>query len=177
MASAVTVNILNIWISPGHDFKGRFGMGRLDHGVVEVPSVDCHAGRGLVGDRYYDYKPDYKGQLTLFSEDVMEQLQDEFNIPELFPSRFRRNALVGGIDLNALIGKRFTLGEIELTGSEECTPCFWMDEAIAPGAFAWLKGRGGLRCRITRSGTLSAGRQELRVLGEVPPEPVKPAKP
>jgi MOSC domain-containing protein YiiM len=39
----------------------------------------------------------------------------------------------------------------------ECKPCYWMDEAIAPGAEALLQGRGGLRARILTSGTLRVG--------------------
>jgi hypothetical protein len=31
-----------------------------------------------------------------------------------------------------------------------------MDEAIGPGAHDWLKGRGGLRCRILSDGWLKA---------------------
>ncbi|KAF0093933.1 MAG: MOSC domain-containing protein [Puniceicoccaceae bacterium 5H] len=149
--------IEHIWISPGHDFKGRHGKGRLQHGVVPVDAVECHAGRGLAGDRYYDYKPDFKGQLTLFDGAVADALQRAFALETLDPAAFRRNVIVRGLDLNALIGRRFCLGEVVLEGSEECAPCYWMDEAIAPGAFAWLKGRGGLRCRIRQSGWLRRG--------------------
>jgi MOSC domain-containing protein YiiM len=53
--------------------------------------------------------------------------------------------LVSGIDLNGLIGKAFAVGGVEFSGSEECAPCYWMEEAIGPGAHEWLKGRGGLR--------------------------------
>ncbi|MDP0501509.1 MAG: MOSC domain-containing protein [Verrucomicrobiota bacterium JB022] len=151
--------IERIWISPGHDFKGRHGKGRLDHGVVEVDAVECHAGKGLVGDRYYDHKPDFKGQLTLIDGAVIDALQCAFALPEIDPAAFRRNVLVRGLDLNALIGSRFFLGEVELEGSEECAPCYWMDEAITTGAFQWLKGRGGLRCRIRQSGWLRVGEQ------------------
>ena len=36
-------------------------------------------------------------------------------------------------------------------------PCYWMDEACAPGVENFLKGRGGLRCRILRGGVLEKG--------------------
>ena len=83
------------------------------------------------------------------------------------PSRFRRNVLLEGIDLNSLIGMRFKLGGIEFSGSEECRPCFWMNEAIAPGAHDWLKGHGGLRCRIHSSGNLKSGESKLTILGPI----------
>jgi MOSC domain-containing protein YiiM len=63
--------------------------------------------------------------------------------------------LTSGVDLNTLIGQRFTVQGIDFEGAEECRPCYWMDEAIAPGAEAFLKGHGGLRARILSNGVLS----------------------
>ena len=34
--------------------------------MIEVPVVECVAGRGIRGDRYFDFKNDYKGQITFF---------------------------------------------------------------------------------------------------------------
>ena len=42
--------------------------------MVEVPVIECVAGRGICGDRYFDFKDDYKGQITFFSRDVFEEL-------------------------------------------------------------------------------------------------------
>ena len=36
-----------IWISPGHDFRGHHGGARGDHGSESVPVVECVAGMGL----------------------------------------------------------------------------------------------------------------------------------
>jgi hypothetical protein len=58
-------SIEQIWISPGHDFRGRHGQEREDHGVLAVESVECVPGMGLRGDRYFGYKPNFKGQVTL----------------------------------------------------------------------------------------------------------------
>lgn len=162
-----SVDICHIWLSVGHDFKGRFGQDRLDHGIREVSRIECHAGRGLVGDRYYDHKPDFKGQLTLIDTAVLEALANALHLPPVDGSLLRRNIQVTGINLNTLIGKRFRLDDIELSGSEECAPCAWMDQAVAPGAHTWLKGRGGLRCRILNNGTLAQGPAVLEILSEV----------
>lgn len=159
------VEIMAIWLSPGHDFRGRHGLGRLAHDVESVAEADCVAGRGIVGDRYFDYKEDYKGQVTLFDWAVAEGLQKALNLPELDAAAFRRNVLVRGLDLNSLIDREFRLGDVALRGSGECSPCYWMDEAVAPGAFEWLKGRGGLRCRITGSGMLRVGKLRCVVDG------------
>ncbi|MEN8792302.1 MAG: molybdenum cofactor biosysynthesis protein, partial [Lentimonas sp.] len=61
-----------IYISSGHDFVGRHGKGRLDHGIESVDSIECLAGRGIVGDRYLDHKEDFKGQITFFDWAVYE---------------------------------------------------------------------------------------------------------
>jgi MOSC domain-containing protein YiiM len=70
----------------------------------------------------------------------------------------RRNVITQGIDLNSLIGKRFTMQDVEFEGICECKPCSWMDYAIAPGAEAALQGRGGLRAKILTDGRLRAGK-------------------
>ncbi len=162
----IPVTIEQMWISPGHDFKGRHGLGRLDHGVLPRESIECVAGSGILGDRYFGHKPDFKGQVTLISAAVIAELEAALNLTDVDRSAFRRNVLISGVDLNELVGRRFRLGEVVLTGSEECAPCYWMDEAIAPGAFEWLKGRGGLRCRIVESGVLCVGKFDLEVFGE-----------
>ena len=143
-----------IYISPGHDFKGRHGKGRLDHGIHAVDEVECVEGRGLVGDRYFDHEPDYKAQITFFDQAVVEAIKDEFDITSLEPQQFRRNVITSSVDLNTLIGERFTIQGIEFEGAEECSPCYWMDEAVKEGVFKALKGRGGLRARIRSSGIL-----------------------
>ena len=146
------MTIRHIYISPGHNFKGRHEQDPLDTPAVEVDVVECVAGRGLVGDRYFDHKPDFKGQLTLFSWEVYREACAEFGV-DLPPSVFRRNIIVEGADLNALIGKEFELQGVTLSGSEEAAPCYWMDRAFAEGAHEWLKGRGGLRARILTDGS------------------------
>lgn len=149
------MQIKAIYISTGHDFVGRHGKGRLDHGIQKVATVECVAGSGLVGDRYFDHKEDYKGQITFFDWAVYTRIRDDFDCPHLDPAWFRRNVLTAGIDLNTLIGQRFTLQGVQFEGSEECRPCYWMDEAVGPGVHEALKGFGGLRARILTSGTLS----------------------
>jgi len=157
---------MNIWISPGHDFVGRHGKGRLENGLEPRQSVSCVAGKGIEGDRYFDHKENYKGQVTFFSEDVAADLEQALDLPGLDRSAMRRNVLLKGIDLNTLVGKRFRLGDLILTGSEECSPCYWMNEAVGPGAHEWLKGNGGLRCRIETGGILPTGPAELEILPE-----------
>lgn len=151
---APPLTLHRIFISGGHRYFGRHGQQSLEHPIHEVTAVECVAGRGLRGDRFFDYKTDYKGQVTLFSAEVFDALCDALNRPGASPAPLRRNLLVSGGDLNALVGREFDLQGVRLFGAEECRPCYWMDEAFAPGAETWLKGRGGLRCRILTDGWL-----------------------
>lgn len=147
-----------IWISPGNDFRGRHGLGRMDHGIEGVAEIECVAGMGLRGDRYFGYKPDFKGQVTFFDAAVVDAVRERFGVPALSSSAFRRNLIVRGIDLAAWRGRKFRFQGIAFEASEECKPCYWMDEAVAPGAEEFLKTacRGGLRARILSDGVLVA---------------------
>ncbi|CAA6677233.1 MULTISPECIES: MOSC domain-containing protein [unclassified Lentimonas] len=150
----MNIEIKALYISSGHDFVGRHGKGRLDHGIKKVESVECLAGRGILNDRYLDHEEDFKGQITFFDWEVYDRIRTQCNLPDLDPALFRRNVLTTGVDLNTLIGLRFKVQGIEFEGVEECRPCYWMDEAIAPGAEDYLQGHGGLRARILNDGEL-----------------------
>ena len=148
------LEVEGIWISSGHDFRGRHGLGRENHEILACDEVECVAGRGLVGDRYFDFKEDFKGQVTFFSAEVFEELREKYG--EIDVTVLRRNVLIRGADLEGLIGKIFSVQGVVFEGSEECKPCYWMDEAVGEGAEDFLKGncRGGLRARILSGGSL-----------------------
>ena len=148
------LSLHHIFVSDGHSYFGRHGLGSAKFQIREVHEVECVTGRGLRGDRYFDHQENYKGQVTLFSQEVFNELCRAVNTPQAAPAAVRRNLLVSGADLNELIGRPFELQGVRLEGTEECRPCYWMDEAISPGAHDWLKGRGGLRCRILSDGWL-----------------------
>jgi len=150
------VTLRHIFISPGHNYFGHHEEAAGTAPAIGVPEVECVAGRGLVGDRFFDYKPDYKGQATFLSVETIAALREEFGLPEIDPSVFRRNLIVEGADLNALIGKDFEVQGVVFSGTQEAAPCYWMDQALCPGTEEALRGRGGLRARILRGGRLRA---------------------
>jgi MOSC domain-containing protein YiiM len=148
------VEICHIYISPGHNFVGHYGQEPDKFPAVEVPSVRCVAGRGLIGDRYFDHKEDYKGQITFISLEIFEQLCADLELQECLPSLPRRNVITRGVDLNELIGKEFEVQGVRFLGTQECAPCDWMERVIGPGAKQRLKGNGGLRAKILSDGEL-----------------------
>ncbi len=129
--------------------------------MIEVPLIKCIAGRGIQGDRYFDFKDDYKGQITFFSLEVFDELCGALQVQDCSPTSVRRNVITADVDLNQLIGQEFEIQGVRFHGTQECRPCYWMDRAVAPGAEEFLKGRGGLRARILTDG-------ELRSTAQVP---------
>ena len=148
------IRVGNLFVSPGHNFVGHHGGPPGGNPIIPVTAVECVAGRGLRGDRYFDRQENHKGQITFFSLDVFDALRREMNLPAAQPQATRRNAFVRGVDLNSLIGAQFEIQGVRFEGVEESKPCDWMNLAIATGARDWLKGRGGLRCRILTDGVL-----------------------
>lgn len=148
------LKVERIYLSAGHNYFGRHGLPAGTHALREVGTAECVAGRGLRGDRFFDHKENYKGQVTLFAAEVFAEMCRALGLNVASPAALRRNLVVSGGDLNALIGTQFHLQGVLLEAVEECRPCYWMDSALIPGAEAWLRNRGGLRCRILTDGWL-----------------------
>jgi len=122
--------------------------------MIEVPVIECVAGRGIRDDRYFDFKDDYKGQITFFSLEIFEELCVALNVHDCTPAAARRNVITRGVDLNELIGREFEVQGVFFCGTQESAPCYWMNGAFAPGAKEFLKGHGGLRAKILSDGRL-----------------------
>jgi MOSC domain-containing protein YiiM len=153
-----TATIHHLFSSKGHNFFGRHGQSSENHEMIEHETIQLLAGRGIVGDRFFDWKENYKGQITFIDLAVIDEIRIHAENPALPASAFRRNVVISGIDLLSLIGKTFEINGIRLQGTEECRPCYWMDEACnKPGTEEIMKGRGGLRCKILNDGSLNIG--------------------
>jgi MOSC domain-containing protein YiiM len=148
------VKIRHIFISPGHNFYGHNGRLPGQHPTLAVSEVECVAGKGLVGDRFFNYKANYKGQVTFLSNEVFAAMCAELKVSGKSPGESRRNIVVAEVDLNTLVGQEFTVQGVRFRGMAECSPCHWMDEAFAPGAEKFLQNRGGLRAQILTDGKL-----------------------
>jgi hypothetical protein len=121
--------------------------------LVPVESVNAIAGRGLEGDRYHDGRGTFSGpgrgyQLTLVAAEVLNEL----GLPW---EDARRNIATRGIDLNALVGRRFTVGAVECIGRRLAEPCAHLERVSRPGLLRPLVHRAGLRADILSGGTIS----------------------
>lgn len=156
--------ILTIHISARHNYFGHHGKQPGAAPMTTIPEARCVAGRGIEGDRFFDWKDDYKGQVTFFAQEVHEILCERLQVYGTQADVFRRNVITRGIDLNALIGRRFRLQGVLFEGSEEAKPCYWMNQAFAEGAERELAGRGGLRARVIEDGILRPGEAALEII-------------
>ena len=151
---AADIELLHFYISPGHNYVGHHGRLAGKHPIIEVSELHCVAGRGVKGDRFFDHQADFKGEITFFADEVYHSLCEQFDVWQKPPSVFRRNVITRRIDLNEWINVEFEISGVRFIGTEECRPCYWMDQAFCPGAEAALRGRGGLRARILSDGLL-----------------------
>jgi len=122
-----------------------------------VERVRADAGKGLVGNRYYFEDGAEPGRaLTLIAAEALEAMADEHGV-EITAAESRRNVLTRGIDLNALVGKRFRVGNVECLGVELCEPCKSLEGATRPGVIKGLTHRGGLNADIVTDGEIAVG--------------------
>jgi MOSC domain len=148
------VKVRRLYISPGHNLFGHHEKPPGKNPTIEVLEIECVAGRGICGDRFFDFKENYKGQITFFAQEVFDAMCAELKLSEKFPGLSRRNVIVEGADLNSLVGAEFEVQGVRFRGMAQCAPCYWMDKAFAPGAEHFLQNRGGLRAQILSSGKL-----------------------
>jgi len=69
----------------------------------------------------------------------------------------RRQVLTRGIDLNALVGREFTVGSVRCRGVELCEPCAHLQSVTQEGVLKGLVHRGGLRADVLNDGDVAGG--------------------
>jgi MOSC domain-containing protein YiiM len=120
-------------------------------------------GKGLEGDRYFGgkgtfspqpQKPDF--EITLVEKEKIEAFAVESGLP-FTASHARRNLVTEGVDLNALAGKEFLVGEVRIRGIRLCEPCSYLAKTTFPEALRGLVHKGGLRAQILTAGTIRVG--------------------
>ncbi|HET8600431.1 MAG TPA: MOSC domain-containing protein [Segeticoccus sp.] len=131
--------------------------------MYTVGEAQALTGRGLEGDRYAKKAgtftpkdPTRRGyDLTLVEAEVLDAL----SLPEgdLGYAQARRNLVTRGIDLNALVGRRFRVGEVECVGQRLCEPCAHLERLTVKGALRALIHRGGLRADVLSDGRITNG--------------------
>lgn len=120
-------------------------------------------GRGLEGDRYFDGtgtfsphppKPDF--EVTLIESEKIAAFATRSGLP-FTAAAARRNLVTTGADLNALVGRDFWVGEVQLRGLRLCEPCAYLAKITFPETLRGLVHQGGLRAQILSAGTIRTG--------------------
>ncbi len=114
-------------------------------------------GSGLEGDRHTTGEGTFPSgppgsALTLIEAEVCESFE-----PALTADEHRRNLVTSGIDLNALVGHEFTIGEVRCRGMRLCEPCTVVEGYASRPVLRALVHRGGLRADILSEGEIAVG--------------------
>lgn len=153
---------------PPAQLRGRVEViARAERATGEMRTTErawALAGRGLEGDRYAAKAGTFtpanetaRGyDLTLIEAEALDSL----SLPEggsLGYAEARRNIVTRGIDLNALVGRRFRVGGAECLGQRLCEPCAHLERLTTQGTLKGLIHRGGLRADVLSDGEVTTG--------------------
>jgi MOSC domain-containing protein YiiM len=121
------------------------------------------AGRGLDGDLYARSAGTFSPRdahragyaLTLIAAEVVQDLTARD--ARLDFTSTRRNILTRGIDVNALVGRDFRIGDVHCRGLRRAEPCSHLERLTGPGLLRPLIHRGGVRVDILTDGVIKTG--------------------
>ena len=125
--------------------------------IKEVNSIEVIANKGIVGDRHFHEFNDPYNQLSLIESENIDEYNVRFNLNISYID-FRRNIVTKGIQLNDLIGKKLSVGNVELEVIDLCRPCRHLTEMLDQrNVLKEFLRKGGLRCQILSSSKISVG--------------------
>tara|TARA_A100000164_G_scaffold215529_1_gene191020 strand:+ start:160 stop:597 length:438 start_codon:yes stop_codon:yes gene_type:complete len=125
--------------------------------VQDVNSIELVANKGIVGDRYFKDFSDPLSQLTLIESENIDYYNSKYN-SNIDYLDFRRNIITKGINLNDLVDKKILIGNAEIEVIDLCRPCrLLQDKLKKDNIIKEFLRRGGIRCRILRSGSVRVG--------------------
>jgi MOSC domain-containing protein YiiM len=132
---------------------------RPEHGgaMLQHQGVELVTARGIRDDVSARSKAGHGRQVTLLQEEHLSVVASLTGALEVRPEQLRRNVLVAGINLLALVKLRFRVGDALLEGSGHCAPCQKINDALGPGGFQAVRGHGGITARIVRGGVIHVG--------------------
>ena len=125
--------------------------------IKGVNSIEVLANKGIVGDRHFHDFNDPYNQLSLIESENIDEYNIRFGLNISYID-FRRNIVTKGIQLNDLIGKKLSVGNVELEVIDLCRPCRHLTEMLDQrNVLKEFLRKGGLRCQILSSSKISVG--------------------
>ena len=128
----------------------------------QVSSARLLAGRGLQGDRYalgggtWAQYPALEKQLTLIDAADVAAVAAEVGVP-LTPGDTRRNLVTAGVDLPALVGRWFAVGDALLFGMKRCPPCTHLERLTGARLIKAMVHRGGINAAVFSGAPVAEG--------------------
>lgn len=110
---------------------------------------------GLIGDHYSSRSG--KRAVTLIQAEHLAAVASLSGHKQVDPVLLRRNIVVRGINLIALKGRRFRIGNAVLEGMGPCDPCSRMEENLGQGGLNAMRGHGGLTASVVEPGIIRVG--------------------
>ena len=131
--------------------------------MIRKPTAEAVAGRGLIGDRYYDAQGSFSRwsgphrEVTLIAVEDLDAIGRDHGMV-LKPEESRRNILTRGVSLHDLVKVEFQIGNVWLRGERRCQPCKYLARLTGkPDLVRAMIHRGGLRARILSNGEIRVG--------------------
>ncbi|MGX5657018.1 MOSC domain-containing protein [Geodermatophilus nigrescens] len=127
-----------------------------------VPTARLVAGQGLEGDRYalgggtWARYPDLEKQLTLIDGADVAAVAAEVGV-QLTPGDTRRNLVTTGVDLPALVGRFFAVGDALLFGMKRCPPCAHLGRLTGARLVKAMVHRGGINAAVFAGAEIAEG--------------------
>ncbi|WP_286220603.1 MOSC domain-containing protein [Marinobacter apostichopi] len=118
--------------------------------------VTVSPGTGLEGDRFKGRETS-KRQVTLIQQEHLHAIASCLQREAIAPEVFRRNIVISGLNLLALKGKTFRIGDVVLEYTGLCHPCSKMETTLGPGGYNAMRGHGGITTRVVEGGKLALG--------------------
>lgn len=128
------------------------------HGELRsVAEATLLVDHGLDGDHHAKHKPGSQRQVTLIQQEHLAAIGGLLHRDPVSPALLRRNLVISGINLLALKGKQFMVGDCLLEHTGPCDPCSRMEENLGPGGLNAMRGHGGITAKVLRGGTIRVG--------------------
>src|SRR5207245_9149704 len=94
--------------------------------------------------------------ITLIEKEKVVEFARDSGLP-FTTSHARRNIVTEGVDLNALVGREFYLGQVRIRGIRLCEPCTYLAKTSFPETLKGLVHKAGLRAQILSEGDICIG--------------------
>ena len=124
--------------------------------LVAVAEAEVRVGSGLAGD-HHDGPADGKRVVSMIQAEHLPAVAAILGRAEVSPFDTRRNLVIAGVNLLALKGRTFAIGDVVFACTGPCAPCGRMDENLGPGGFQAMRGHGGIITRVLKGGTIRVG--------------------